>query len=235
MLNTEVKTPLILLHGALGSKKQFSSLKPLLEENFELFELDFDGHGDGKEANHFSIELFTENARAFLLKNELKSVNIFGYSMGGYVGLNLAIQNPELVNKIVTLGTKFDWNLESAKKEAGMLVPEVIEEKVPAFGQKLKNEHPKKDWKNLLLETANMMLRMGNGETIAHNDLRKLSCELVVAWGSKDRMVSREESEVLTDLVPNASFVELSEVPHPIDQIAPEIMASFIREIFVSK
>lgn len=224
------KQNLLLLHGALGSKKQFSKLKPLLEEQFELFELDFDGHGDGKETTQFSIEIFTENLRAFLLEKGLKSINIFGYSMGGYVALNLAIQNPELVNKIVTLGTKFDWNPESAKKEAGMLVPEVIEEKVPAFAEKLKNEHPTKDWKELVRETANMMLRMGNSETIQHDDLRKLRCDVVVGWGSKDRMVSKEESELLVDLIPQARFVELADVVHPIDQVAPDIIATFIND-----
>ncbi len=116
------KPQLLLLHGALGSKKQFSNLKPLLEEKFELFQLDFDGHGDGKDTKHFSIELFTENLRAFLFENELKAINIFGYSMGGYVALNLAIKHPELVNKIVTLGTKFDWNLEFLKKKYPFLL-----------------------------------------------------------------------------------------------------------------
>lgn len=223
------QNPLLLLHGALGSKKQFSTLRPLLESEFEIFELDFDGHGSGKEAEQFSIDLFAENVRTFLVENGLKAVNIFGYSMGGYVAINLAVQNPELVNKIVTLGTKFDWNPESAKKEAGMLVPEVIAGKVPLFAEKLKNEHTPKDWKTIVRETANMMLRMGNGGTLAHDDLRKVACEVVVGRGSKDRMVSREESQLLSSLLPRSRFVELPDVLHPIDQIDPEIVAEYVR------
>lgn len=222
--------PILLLHGALSSKKQFSALRPLLEAEFELFELDFDGHGSGKDAEQFSIDLFTENTRAFLVENGLKAVNIFGYSMGGYVAINLAVQNPELVNKIVTLGTKFDWNPESAKKEAGMLVPEVLEEKVPLFAEKLKNEHTPKDWKTIVRETANMMLRMGNGGTLAHDDLRKVACEVVVGRGSKDRMVSREESQLLSSLLPRSRFVELPDVLHPLEQVSPEQIASYISE-----
>ncbi|MCE3296072.1 MAG: putative hydrolase or acyltransferase of alpha/beta superfamily [Crocinitomicaceae bacterium] len=224
--------PILLLHGALGSTKQFSALKPLLETEFEIFELDFDGHGSGNEAEQFSIALFTENVRAFIIENGLKAVNIFGYSMGGYVALNLAVQNPELVGKIVTLGTKFDWNPESAKKEAGMLVPEVIEEKVPAFAQKLEQEHASKDWKDLVRKTAEMMLRMGNGETIAHADLRKVSSEVIVGWGDKDRMVGREESLLLAELLPDSRFVELPGVLHPIDQVGPGTIASYIAEVF---
>ncbi len=220
-----------MLHGALGSKKQFSALRPLLEADFELFELDFDGHGQGRDAEVFSIDLFSENVRAFLSEKGLKSVTIFGYSMGGYVALNLAIQNPELVGKIVTLGTKFDWNPESAKKEAGMLVPETIEEKVPAFAEKLKREQAPKDWKDLVRKTAAMMLLMGDGETLAPDDLRKLRCEVVVGWGSKDRMVSREESEFLSSLVPGARFVELADVPHPIDLVEPARIASYLQEV----
>lgn len=40
------KPDLMLLHGALGSRAQFSSLEPVLGETFRVHTLDFEGHGD---------------------------------------------------------------------------------------------------------------------------------------------------------------------------------------------
>ena len=55
--------------------------------------------------------------------------------MGGYVALQLANKHPKYVQKIITLGTKFAWDKETAAKEVKMLNPEKIEEKIPAFAK----------------------------------------------------------------------------------------------------
>ncbi|NRA47992.1 MAG: alpha/beta hydrolase, partial [Phaeodactylibacter sp.] len=125
------KLPLLLLHGALGSKAQFSALKAKLNIDFEVFDFDFQGHGGRTVESPFTMDLFTDNVLSFLDDNDLGKVHIFGYSMGGYVTLNTALKLPGRISKITTLGTKFDWSLESAEKEIKMLNPEKVEEKVP--------------------------------------------------------------------------------------------------------
>ena len=66
-----------------------------------------------------------------------------------------------IINSIVTFGTKFNWSKEAAAKEVKMLNPEVIEEKVPKFAQMLKDTHAPNDWKTLLHKTAAMMKGLG--------------------------------------------------------------------------
>ena len=46
---------------------------------------------------------------------KLRKVSIVGWSDGGIIGLILAIQNPERVNKLFTFGTNF--NLSGYKSE----------------------------------------------------------------------------------------------------------------------
>ena len=93
-----MKSDLLLLHGALGSKEEFSTLQQELSNNFNVHTLNFEGHGDLKSDTDFSISLFTDNVTQYLQSKRITSINIFGFSMGGYVALNLAIQQPELVN-----------------------------------------------------------------------------------------------------------------------------------------
>ena len=61
--------------------------------------------------------------------------------MGGYVALNLASQSPEILGKIITLGTKFAWTKESATHETSRMIPEIMEKKIPAYTQKLERVH----------------------------------------------------------------------------------------------
>ena len=74
-------------------------------------------------------------------ENYIQTIDIFGYSMGGYVALWLARFYPDRVGKIFTLGTKLKWNDEEAEKEIKMLNPEKVELKVPAFAQQLAERH----------------------------------------------------------------------------------------------
>jgi len=97
-----MKQSLLLLHGALGSKAQFKSIKEKLSNQFEIYDLDFEGHGGNTSSKDFTMDLFADNVIALLKDKGIKQVNIFGYSMGGYVGLNVAKKVPQLVNRIMT-------------------------------------------------------------------------------------------------------------------------------------
>ncbi|MFK7948209.1 MAG: alpha/beta fold hydrolase [Saprospiraceae bacterium] len=225
-----MKQNIILLHGALGSKTQVKKLKKLLSNRFNVYSLNFDGHG-GKSCNtDFSIDLFTNNTIEFIKENQLKNTHFFGYSMGGYVALNLALKYPNLVNSIITLGTKFNWTKEAAKKEVKMLNPTIIEQKVPHFAEQLKAVHSPNDWKILMQKTANMMLEIANQERLTTADLKQINHRVLIGIGSLDKMVTIEESENAANVLPNAKLKIIDNFYHPIERNNYEILAKIVVE-----
>src|SRR5258706_16149806 len=111
--------PLLLLHGALGSKEQFDPLLPFLSEHVPVHSLSFTGHGSVPLADEpFSIELFCNEVLKWMDQEKIDCIDIFGYSMGGYVGLVLARRHPSRVNRVMTLATKFQWDEATAQREA---------------------------------------------------------------------------------------------------------------------
>jgi len=225
-----MKENLLLLHGALGSKKQFESIKNALSEQFNVYDLNFDGHGGVQSDKEFSIQLFTENVMKFLEEKAIEKTNIFGYSMGGYVALNTALKIPESISKIVTLGTKFNWDIESANKEVRMLNPDKIEEKVPQFANKLKAEHHPLAWKEIVSKTAGMMLGLANGNKLKEEELMQINHKVVIGIGSLDKMVSFEESERVSNLLPNGTLNKIEGFEHPIDKIDSSELVLFVKE-----
>lgn len=212
--------PVLLLHGALGSKTQLDPLKALLEtKGRTVYLMNFSGHSGSPFAKNFGIETFAEDVLDFLRQNSLSKVDIFGYSMGGYVALWFAHLNPEKAGKIVTLGTKFDWSVESAEKETKKLNAEKIEEKVPAFARILQNRHAPNNWKELLTKTSTMMRGLGATPLLTAPMLASLKNEVYVLLGDQDDMADRNFSEEVSKILPNATFNLLPETPHPIEKV----------------
>ncbi len=213
------KTDLLLLHGALGSQTQFTRLKKLLAPHFRVHAFNFSGHGNKPTDKEFSMELFQEDVLHFMKGNSLASASIFGYSMGGYVALKLAIEHSEKVQKLMTLGTKVQWDPETAEKEVRLLNPEKMVEKIPQFVEVLKKEHGAATWKPLVTKTATMMHGLGNGKAINLESFKTINSEVLVCLGTEDTMVSKKESEQLADTLSNGTFLEIEGFKHPIEQV----------------
>ena len=227
-----MKPELLLLHGALGSKEEFIQLEQDLSSNFNVHTLNFEGHGHSTSENEFSINLFTKNVTDYLQSNKLTSIDIFGFSMGGYVALNLAVQQPQLVNSIMTLGTKFDWTVESSTKEVNMLNPDVIEQKVPKFAQYLQSLHGLENWKIVMQKTTELMFNLGRGLGINHDHLKAIHQKVLLCLGDQDTMVSTKETKIIGNLLPNSSLRLIQDFKHPIATIDKSILAEHIIEYF---
>ncbi len=212
-------TPLLLLHGALGSADQLESLQAHLAHRFVVQTLNFSGHGGTLFAGDFSIAAFANEVRTFLNKNEIAQANIFGYSMGGYVALHLARHHAERIGKIFTLGTKFDWTPEGAEREVKMLNPAKIKEKVPAFAEALQRRHAPNDWEELLHKTAEMMLALGNGAALGQEDFAAIQHSVMIGIGSDDNMVSLAESERVANALPKGELRLFANFQHPIEKV----------------
>ncbi len=230
-----MKTDLILLHGALGSKNQFAELKKLMKNNFNIFTFNFEGHGGEPSSSEFSTQLFAENLLKFIENNNLKGCDIFGYSMGGYVALELVFKHQGLLNKIITLGTKFKWDKTSAEQEAKMMNPEIIEKKIPHFAATLKERHKPEDWKVIMSKTAQLMLNMANGKAMDFSDFEKINNDVLIMIGDLDKMATREESEKVSRLLPNGKLLVLKNTPHPIEMVDTVVLSDVLRNFFSRK
>lgn len=212
--------PLLLLHGALGSKSQLEPLKQKLEQKGRtVFTLNFSGHSGEPFQSDFGITTFADDVIRFMNKHGLNQVDVFGYSMGGYVAVWLAHQLSSQVGKIYTLGTKFDWSPESAQKEVRKLDPIKIQEKIPAFARILEHRHAPNDWKVLLEKTSSMMIELGNKPLLTEPVFKSINHQVVIILGDQDDMADRSYSEHVASWMPNASFRLMNETPHPIEKV----------------
>lgn len=209
---------LLLLHGALGSGESLEKLAALLRHDFEVHSLTFKGHGESElPQGSLTIPQFANEVRTYLAQHDIDSVNIFGYSMGGYVGLYLCRHFPETVRKLFTLATKIEWTPENAAKDAAMLNPAVIKQKIPQYASALERLHGK-NWEALMEKTAQMMLDLGQNPVLARADFQQIATPVLISVGDKDAMVSIEETANAYRALQQAQLLVLPGTPHPVEK-----------------
>ncbi len=208
---------IILLHGAIGSKLQMSGLNSLLSEEHKVYSFDFPGHGDHPEYEQdFSIEVF-ENWVSKELNNIDGDIAILGYSLGGYVGLRLALKFPERVKAVMTFGTIFDWHPAQSNKQISMINPDKIREKVPAFAEILFDTHGEK-WVKVLKQTHKLLERLGELPLLNDDNLPLIKAKCLITVGDRDQLVNIPESIYAYKLIPDGSFAVYANTGHPIEK-----------------
>ena len=106
-------TPVVFLHGLLGSKRNFASLATMLGVQLQtprtIYGVDLRNHGDNKESNHVLDDgcmLYPHMARdvvQFLDSQRIEKCIVVGHSMGGKVGQALALLYPDRVEGLVVI------------------------------------------------------------------------------------------------------------------------------------
>lgn len=225
-------TPVLFLHGALGSAAQFDALRPHLPSGYEILAPNFPGHGGLPAGEPLSLAYFSNFVLDFLEKENLPQADIFGYSMGGYVALYLAWKHPGRVRRIFTLGTKLDWSPETAEGMNRMFDVEKIEAKVPHFAEMLAKTHHPLDWKEVCRNTSAFLRDLGNGQGIPPEAFRQISCPVVIGLGELDNVVTPEESRAVANAIPNGGFEILAGCKHPIEQVNNVLLAERLLHFF---
>jgi pimeloyl-ACP methyl ester carboxylesterase len=100
--------PLLLLHGGLGSIDMFAPVMPALAAKHQVIAVDLHGHGRTALGDRpFTLEAQGADMDAILKQLGYGKVDVMGYSLGGGVAFQLAVQHPERVNRLVLVSAGY--------------------------------------------------------------------------------------------------------------------------------
>ena len=223
---------ILLLHGALGCEEQMYGLKNILSSQYEVFTFSLPGHGSNYVDDYlYDINTLKDSVALFIQNNFSEPIAIFGYSLGGYLATLLATEGFLLINKIICLGTKWQWSPIMAQREVLKLNPDLIEEKVPQLAAMWSKWHGQENWKNVVNGTAQMFLKLGDNPLIHEGNISKITCDIHLLRGTDDQMVSLSESKWIESQIYNAKYEELQNQKHPIEQVDIKILSDKIFQI----
>jgi esterase len=99
----EAGAPIVVLHGLLGSARNWSSIGKQLAERHRVFALDLRNHGRSPWADAMSFDDMAGDVAGFIEHGNLAPVALLGHSLGGKVAMRLALTHPDLAARLVVV------------------------------------------------------------------------------------------------------------------------------------
>ncbi|KAF0095992.1 MAG: alpha/beta hydrolase fold protein [Puniceicoccaceae bacterium 5H] len=94
------RPPLVLLHGLLGSSRNWMQVGKRLAEQYDVYALDLRNHGQSPHHDTMHYAALAADVRAWLDRQGLDQVHLVGHSMGGKTAMRLACESPERVRTL---------------------------------------------------------------------------------------------------------------------------------------
>lgn len=218
-------TPLLLLHGGLGSISNFKKCLPNLATQFKVIALDSPGHGRSGQTDSLSYPLLADYLSKFIDHLQLDSLYVMGWSDGGVIGFLLAADRPDKVKKLVAVGanTRLD-GLEAAT--VNWIRNDLIEwakGNTHWLEQYLSLTPQSEKIDNYLKNTQSMWL---TEVYVPENKMKNIQIPTLILQGDKDLMTLEHTTEMYRSIknaqlciLPNASHFCLEEKPELITTI----------------
>ncbi len=119
--------PLVVLHGAWMNIPAMGDIIPQLAKTHRVYAIEMQGHGRTNDIDRpITYPALADDIDAFMEAVGLPQADVFGYSMGAAVALQLGIRHPDRVDQLVLASVSYD--LEGLQPEFEAMLPQMTPE-----------------------------------------------------------------------------------------------------------
>ena len=116
--------PMVVLHGAYMNIPSMGAIIPKLAKTHRVYAVELQGHGRTTDIDRpITYPAMADDVAAFMDAMKLQKADVFGYSMGSIVGLQLAIRHPAKVKKLV--GASIAYDVQGWQPEFKAMIPQM--------------------------------------------------------------------------------------------------------------
>lgn len=224
-------SPLLLLHGGLGSMSEFNSFAHSLPSQYKLIGIDFRGHGKSTLGTcSLSYAQHQEDVEAVLAHLGIDSVSIIGLSDGGIVGYRMSSQSNVKVERLATLGAQ--WRLLPDDPTLPMLqgvTTQMWTEMFPESVADYETINPQPDFDALVRAVVALWTDMGP-TGYPNSIVESIQSLVMIIRGDNDHLFSLDEATRLKNLIRRSSFLNIPFAGHAVYEDSPEIFIQMINE-----
>lgn len=173
--------PLLIVHGWGGSIKSLSDLAKLLSKKYKIISVDLPGFGKSElPSPDFGVGEYAQTLIDVLKKLKITRVNYFGHSFGGSLGICIAVNHPQLINKLILCSSSYNRkNLKSNYAKYFKFMPQFLKNIIYRL------VYPNSDIYRYSKLTANFKKVMAKDLTPL---LDRIKIPTLILWGEKDKI-----------------------------------------------
>jgi pimeloyl-ACP methyl ester carboxylesterase len=206
-------TPLVLVHGLGARGEDWVAMIPVLAaQGFHVYAPDLLGYGRSPKPDvDYSISLEEQTVAQFMQAVHVPRADIGGWSMGGWVVMKLALDHPEMVDRLVvydSAGVYFPatWEPElftpadviGVKKLMAILTPK------PRVLPNFAAEAALRKLERNAWVIRRSMAAMTSGRDLLDFRLYQISQPMLIVWGAQDDLIPLSAGEAIHKRVPQS-------------------------------
>jgi pimeloyl-ACP methyl ester carboxylesterase len=209
--------PVVLVHGLGGRAEDWANLMPqLVHDHHRVYALDLPGYGrsDWPANATYSIGEESEAVEAFMTNRHLAHTDLGGWSMGGWVAMRVALDQPQRIRRLMifdSAGTRFSltWDPsifepdtpQKLREMHHLLMPSSAP-RIPGFIQhaifRFVKEH---GW-----VVRRNMESLLTGKALLDGKLGALKMPMLIVWGKEDHLIPVSVGEQMHRDVPQSEL-----------------------------
>lgn len=221
--------PLLLLHGGLGNSGNWERQVPALSTLYTVIALDSRGQGRTSYSDRpISYSLMSSDVVAMMDFLNIERAYVLGWSDGAVIGLDLAINHPERLIKLIAFGANFS--------PAGMREDALESEAMGRFFEQAAADYQAlspnaQQWDALLANLSNMW---ASEPMFTAEQLGRITVPVLILDGDNDEAIYTGHTRELAGLIPTATLRLLRGTGHFAPREKPEefneVALDFLRQ-----
>lgn len=201
--------PLILIHGGLGNAGYWERQIPVFAQHYQVIALDSRGHGRSTFTEEpINYALMTADVIALMDYLKLDKADIVGWSDGGIIGLDMAINYPERVHRIVAYGANYNPSGVRADIGESATFNAYIEQAATDY----QTLSPAPDQWDAFLNNIGTMWATEPNYTAAQ--LGAITTPILILDGKEEEAIDTNHTKEMADLIPGAELLLIPETGH---------------------
>ena len=227
-------SPLVLIHGFLGSSKMWEPQINFFKDHFRVITPDLPGFGKSNKAkSHNNIQSIANLLLDCLDEKKIDKFYLLGHSMGGMIVQEMAKISGNKIIKLICYSTgprgempgrfeTVDQSRENLKKNGLEITAKNIAKTWFVKGEEAEHfDICIEAGKQLSIETVdNALVAFKNWDGV--ETLKNIKNETLIVWGNKDKSYNLDQVQTLNKNIPNSSLFIFEGCAHNVHLEKPE-------------
>jgi pimeloyl-ACP methyl ester carboxylesterase len=224
--------PLVLLHGGLHTiDLSFGALIPRLAASHRVIAVELQGHGRTADVDREpTYPDLADDVVALLDHLGIEQADVFGFSLGGQVAIELGLRHPGRADRLVLASVNY-------RPDGGhdLSDPSSVRMPTPAEFAAMEEEYRKvaPDPDHWELSTEKTVRLANSAEGWSADDMRRISAPVLLVIGDTD-FVRIEHAAEMLDLIPDARLAVLPSTRHTELTLRPDVLVPLLEGFLTS-
>jgi pimeloyl-ACP methyl ester carboxylesterase len=249
-------SPLVLVHGGgpgADARGNWQNCMSLFADDFEVFALDMVGFGESGKPDPdeyaYTKESRSRHLAAFIEALDKGPVSIIGNSMGGAAAIGVSIERPDLIRRLVLMGSAgiavnnpdpapmkalatYDYTLDGMRRMMRVLAgPDYeVDENLASYRHELSLDPATKSAMTAIITDA----RQG-GLTYEDDAIRKIKTPTLVVGGKEDQIAIPARNYRFLELLDNSWGFILPHCGHWVMMERPREFAAVTKDFLLGE